>query len=326
MISMADLISESPDNFVIRDALLRCVEVIDLHNKIMCGISGGADSDVMLDMIIRCGGRDKTTFVFFDTGFEYTATKKHLDYLEDKYDIKIERVKAAKPIPTSCKDYGVPFLNKYVSEMMYRLQLHSFRWEDRSFDELIKEYPNCKTALSWWCNTQTGNTTQFYIKRHPYLKEYIVNNPPDFRISGKCCHYAKKVPSHTFEKKGRFDLVCLGIRQLEGGARAGSIKNCFTQGKNRADDFRPVFYFRDKDKDEYCSHYNILHSECYTKYGLVRTGCVGCPFAKRFEEELEIISNYEPNLYKAVNNVFGKSYEYMRGYLRFRKEQSNNES
>ena len=39
-----------------------------------------------------------------------------------------------------------------VSEWIERLQRHNFQWEDKSFDELYKEYPKCKVALQWWCN------------------------------------------------------------------------------------------------------------------------------------------------------------------------------
>lgn len=35
------LIAEAPDNFVIKNALLKCVEVLAEHNKIICSISGG---------------------------------------------------------------------------------------------------------------------------------------------------------------------------------------------------------------------------------------------------------------------------------------------
>lgn len=66
---------------------------------------GGADSDVMLDMIIRCGGKKKTTFVFFDTGLEYAATKEHIEYLEEKYQIEVVREKPTKPIPISCREW-----------------------------------------------------------------------------------------------------------------------------------------------------------------------------------------------------------------------------
>ena len=32
---------------------------------------------------------------------------------------------------------------------------------------------------------------------------------------------------------------------------------------------------------------------------------------------MEIIEKYEPNLFKAVNNIFGKSYSYTRNYRRY---------
>lgn len=70
----------------------------------------------MVDMLIRCGAKDKTDFVFCDTGVEYTATKEHLNYLEDKYGIEIRRSRAKKSIPSCVKTYGVPFWSKDVSE------------------------------------------------------------------------------------------------------------------------------------------------------------------------------------------------------------------
>lgn len=51
-----------------------------------------------------------------------------------------------------------------------------------------------------------------------------------------------------------------------------------------------------------------------------RTGCVGCPYGKDFEYELEVVKQYEPKLYKAVNNIFKDSYEYTRKYRQFIKE------
>ena len=203
--------------------------------------------------------------------------------------------------------------------MMYRLQLHDFQWEDEPFEVLIKKYPSCKTALAWWCNIAKGNTTQFTINRSPYLKEYIIQNHPTFRISNKCCDYAKKSPAHAFEKAGGFDLACIGIRQAEGGVRTNVYKNCFSQSENDIDRFRPVFWLRDSDKECYCKHYGVTHSRCYWEYGLQRTGCFGCPFGKRFEEELKIIDKYEPRLTKAANAIFGESYDYMRDYLKFRE-------
>ena len=36
-----------------------------------------------------------------------------------------------------------------------------------------------------------------------------------------------------------------------------------------------------------------------------------------FEEELKIIHDHEPNLFKAVNNIFKDSYSYTREYKEF---------
>jgi len=273
----------------------------------------------MVDMLLRCGAKDKTDFVFFNTGLEYAATHEHLRELEQKYGIVIHIVDAIRPIPVCVKKYGAPFWSKFASDMIHRLQLHDFRWEDKPFEILIQEYPNCKTALEWWCNVITGNTTQYAIRRIPYLKEFMVANLPTFSISDKCCTYAKKKVSERFIKSGNYDLSCVGVRRSEGGIRAATYRNCFSEGED-IDHFRPVFWLRDSDKEEYCKHYNVTHSKCYTQYGLIRTGCFGCPFGKRFEDELSSIQKYEPKLLLAANNIFGESYEYTRQYLEFRKE------
>ena len=317
-----EVLSEAPNNFVIQNALERCFDITKEHRKILCSCSGGSDSDVMLDMLIRCGVAEKTDFVFFDTGIEYAATMEHLDFLEGKYGIRILRERAIHPVPIAVRDYGQPFWGKFVSEMIYRLQKHGFTWEDRPFEELIVQYPNCKTALEWWCNVTQGKSDQYAIKRAPYLKEFMIENPPWFLISDKCCTYAKKKVAEKFTMGGGYDLSCIGIRQSEGGIRAASHKTCFSKDKG-IDHFYPVFYLRDADKEEYCTWYGVTHSRCYTEYGLERTGCFGCPFGKRFEEELRIIEDFEPKLLRAAHHIFRDSYEYTRQYLKFREEKKN---
>ncbi len=277
---------------------------------------GGADSDVMLDMILRCGGRDKTDFVFFNTGLEYRATLEHLDDLERKYDIKIIRCKPVKPIPVCVKEYGVPFWSKDISGKIYSLQLNDFKWKDEPYEVLADRYPNCKDAIRWWCNEKPGN--RYNISNIQYLKEFMVQNPPQLKVSAKCCPYAKKKPSRKYEHDG-FDLTCIGVRKSEGGARATAYKTCFSESDD-IDQFRPVWWFSNSDKNEYCKHYGIVHSRCYTEYGMKRTGCCGCPFAKDFEENLERMKKYEPQLYIAAVNIFGESYEYTRKYIKFREE------
>ena len=328
--TLDSLLENCPKNQIIGDNLVRAWAKINSskYEKIVCSISGGSDSDVVLDICTKCDKDNKIEYVWFDTGLEYQATKDHLKYLEEKYGIEIKPYKAIKPIPTSCKQYGQPFLSKQVSEFMQRLQKHNFKWEDKPFDELMKDYPNCKSALEWWCGSK-GSDSHYNISQNKWLKEFIINNPPNFKISNICCKYAKKDVSHKLLSDFGYDLNIVGIRKAEGGARSTAYKSCFDEnGKskdNTYDNYRPIFWYKNSDKEEYDSHYGIVHSKCYTEYGLKRTGCAGCPFGRDFEQELEIIEKYEPKLFVAVNNIFGDSYEYTRKYREFCKMKNEEE-
>lgn len=323
-IKQTDLMDEGPDNFTIQDALGKCLQQVRTHERIMCTVSGGWDSDIMADMIIRCGGKKKTTFVHFGTGLEYMATKRQIKALEKRHGIEIQVLPPIKPIPICVKEYGVPFWSKKVSEYIYRLQRHNFQWEDEPFDVLLKKYPRCKAALKFWCNkwapSKTGKESKFNIAYVPWLKEFMIANPPTFKISAKCCTYAKKEVADKYEQANDFDLNCTGVRKKEKGARSSSYSTCYTPAQTGADAYRPLFWFSDADKVEYDQHYGIKHSDCYEIWGMKRTGCAGCPFGKEFEQELELTRKYEPNFYRAANKIFGPSYEYTRQYLKFREE------
>ena len=286
------------------------------YKKALCSISGGSDSDIVLDIITKFDNYKIVDYVYFDTGLEYGATKEHIRYLEDKYNIKIETIRPKIPIPLSCRIYGQPFISKHVSEMINRLQNHNFKWEDKSFEVLIKEYPNCKSALEWWCNAKPSPSHN--IKQNKLLKEFLIENPPEFIISQKCCKYAKKDLSHDKLKEG-YDLNITGIRKSEGGVRATAYKSCFNNTDKGYDNYRPIFWYSDEDKKYYKEFFNITNSKCYTEYGLKRTGCCGCPYGKNNSFELKVLEEHEPKLYKAVTNIFKDSYEYTKLYQEFKK-------
>ena len=94
---------------------------IKRHQKPFCAISGGSDSDLLMHLCATLDEKGKVTYVFFDTGLEFQATKKHLKYLEEKYGVNITVEKAVKPIPLCVRQHGVPFLSKQVSDYMLRL-------------------------------------------------------------------------------------------------------------------------------------------------------------------------------------------------------------
>ena len=98
--SLDKILENCPRNEVIGNNLVKAWSIINrLHyKKIVCSISGGSDSDIMLDICQQCDKDTKIEYVWFDTGLEYQATKDHLKCLEDKYGIEIKQYKAIKPI------------------------------------------------------------------------------------------------------------------------------------------------------------------------------------------------------------------------------------
>lgn len=317
-----EFVYATPDAYA-QEAIYKADRHIRMHEKIACSISGGSDSDIMLDMIYKLDTDKKTVYIFMNTGLEYEATKRHLKDLENKYGIKIVEIKATKPIPTACKEYGLPFVSKMVSEMISRLQARGFQWEDEPLEVLEKKYPRCRRALRWWCNdfaVKDGKESSFNIAYNSYLKEFMIENPPTIPISQECCHWAKKDALIRYINENEFDLSCVGIRKTEGGVRSTAYNSCFSEGIGEADQYRPLFWFDSESKRIYKEAHGIIHSDCYEVWGMKRTGCAGCPFGQHFEKELELMQEYEPKLYKACVNIFGASYEYTRKYREFQKK------
>ena len=286
--------------------------------NVCCSVSGGADSDILIDLCERAEPHF-VSYVFFDTGIEYQATKEHLNWLEQKYGIEIHREKAKVPVPLGNKKYGVPFLSKNVSNMIWRLQSNGFQWEDDTFENLYAKYPNCKCGLLWWTNGK-GEGSHFNINRNSWLKEFLMKNPPPFKISDKCCLGAKKNTSDIYMKKFPTDLMIMGVRKAEGGERRTVYKEqLYFNKQHKVDYFLPILLFIDADRQEYCNEFNVVHSQCYVEYGLKRTGCCGCPYAKDYVFERDVLKQYEPKLSKAIENMWGEVYEYTNKYHEFQK-------
>lgn len=309
-------LADKADVVRINNTLGKMLHHLSTHNSICVSVSGGSDSDVIVHIIATHfrAFLPKVHFVFANTGIEYRATLKHLDYLREHYNIQIDEVRG-EPIPVVVKKYGVPFLSKQVSEYLGRLIKHGFAYEDAPLSVLLTKYPKCKASLRWWTN-EWGGESRFNISWNRYLKEFLRLLRPSFRISAECCHVSKKVPLMRYQKEKKCDLYITGERKSEGGARAGRHADCFEK-RHGIDHYMPLWFWDNDTKEWYVLHENIRHSDCYEVYGLKRTGCVGCPFGKDVFEELEIMRNYEPNCFKLCMSVFGASYELKRKYKEF---------
>lgn len=324
--NLSDVLEQTKNSLIISDAFTKADSILNHkeYKNIACSVSGGADSDIMIDICEKVKPHG-VHYVWFDTGIEYQATKDHLKYLEERYDVTIGRESAIVPVPTSNRMHGEPFLSKFVSQCISRLQAHDFDWKDEPFEVALERFPKCKSALRWFNNNYGDGKhsySKFNINSQKYLREFLIASPPTFKISDACCKGAKKDVSKKYIKENNIALMLVGIRKSEGGVRAGAYSNCFSnEGKyKKTNQYRPIFWFSNIDRREYERLFNIQHSKCYTEYGYKRTGCACCPYGRDFDKEMRVLEQYEPNLCKAVKNIFHDSYEYTRQYREFRKE------
>ena len=335
---------DAPDKF--RTIIGIITRRLKEHPNAICSYSGGADSDILIDLIEQARkivpSLPKVKYVFFNTGLEMKATKDHVKEVAEKYGVEIETVRPKIGIVQATRTYGVPFVSKIMSQGLGEWQkkgipLSIAEEYDNADDkhgkrsELKNRYPGCESLINFLCccNAQgePRPDIQLVINSSKYMRDFIAEYPPDFMISAKCCDYCKKQVAHKIQKD--FDMVITGERRDEGGMRSVPRKDntalCFTETADGRFRFRPLYYVSDADKAWYKDRFQIRYSDAYEVYGLTRTGCCGCPISYKAVDDLEKIGKYEPNLVKAAWNVFGKSYEYRKKYNEYKAQRMRSE-
>lgn len=315
------------------------------HPKAICSYSGGADSDILIDVIERTRQAfdlPPVKYVFFNTGLEMKATKDHVKATAEKYGVEIEEHRPVINIVKATRIYGVPFVSKIMSAGLAEWQKKGVplsiaeeyeQAEDKPAKraELKERYPKCESVINFLCCCNSAGdprpNIQLVINSSKYMRDFIGEYPPDFQISAKCCDYCKKQVAHKAQKD--YEMVITGERRDEGGMRSVPRKDntalCFTEATNGQFRLRPLYYVSDKDKEWYKEYYGIKYSDAYEIYGLTRTGCCGCPISYKAVDDLELIRPYEPNVVKAAWNIFGKSYEYRKKYNEYKEKRKEAE-
>ncbi len=329
---------DSPTKFVAIQSIV--AKHLREHPKAICSYSGGADSDIMIDIIERTREAFQlppVKYAFFNTGLEMKATKNHVKDTAKKYNIEIEEYRPKINIVRATRIYGVPFVSKIMSAGLSEWQKKEIplsvakeyeQAEDKTAKraELKERYPKCESVLNFLCCCNSAGeprpNIQLVINSSKYMRDFIEECPPDFKISAKCCDYCKKQVAHNVQK--RYEMIITGERRDEGGMRSVPRKDntalCFTETASGQFRLRPLYYVSDKDKAWYKEHYKIKYSDAYEVYGLTRTGCCGCPISYKAIDDLELIRPYEPNVVKAAWNIFGKSYLYRQKYNAYKEK------
>ena len=276
----------------ITDALFRIKREYERTNgRIFLAFSGGKDSTVLAHLIKMAGLPEDIPFVFANTGIELEATLRFV--VEFDYP-NIQVVKPRKPFAQILKEYGKPAVSKLKSSSFSTYQKH--------LDEPLK------TARARQLITGVREKNGQPI---PGLNSYRLSNKlmhlvhPDleFKISSNCCNYLKKYPVADYLKDHQMRGYFNGMRVAEGGARSLSLTSCVRIERKRGEEFyfsSPIFDWSNEIVELFIKKYKIKLSDAYEKYGMDRTGCMGCPYGKYVKQELKILHDYEPNKYKAI--------------------------
>lgn len=315
------------------------------HPNAICSYSGGSDSDILLHLIERVRkifDLPKVDYVFFNTGLEMEATKRHVREVSAQYGVEIKIIRPEKNIVRATREYGIPFVSKIMSAGLEGVQKKGIplsiadeyaEAEDKHAKraELRERFPKCESTINFLCCCNSAGDPrpdiQLVINSSKYMLDFIKENPIPFRVSNKCCDICKKHVAHKVQRN--YDMVITGERRDEGGMRSVPRKDCtsmcFTESGDGKFRLRPLYYVSDADKEWYKERYGIRYSDAYEVYGLKRTGCCGCSISARAVEDLEKIRPYEPNLVKAAWNVFGPSYLYRQRYNEYKRERAGRE-
>lgn len=337
----ADL--DSPEKF---QAILGIIGTrLQQHPNAICSYSGGSDSDILIDMIEtarKLFGLPPVKYAFFNTGLEMQAIKDHVKEVAERYGVEITTYRPKINIVMATRKYGVPFVSKIMSGGLSEWQKKEIplgiadeydQAEDKATkrQELRERYPGCESVINFLCCCNSSGeprpNIQLVINSSKYMRDFISECPPDFKISAKCCDYCKKQVAHSVQKG--VEMIITGERRDEGGMRSvprsDNTALCFTETANGQFRFRPLYYVSDKDKAWYKDRFNIKYSDAYEVYGLTRTGCCGCPISYKAVEDLEKIKPYEPNVVKAAWNIFGDSYRYREKYNEYKRKRMQDE-
>lgn len=135
------------------------------HPHAICSYSGGADSDIMIDLIERTReifNLPPVDYVFFNTGLEMKATKDHVKATAEKYCVKIRECRPKTNIVIASRKYGLPFVSKIMSAGLEGWQKKNIplsiaeeydKAEDKEAKraELKTRYPGCETTINFLC-------------------------------------------------------------------------------------------------------------------------------------------------------------------------------
>lgn len=241
--------------------------------------SGGKDSHLLYWFIKEYLKEDRIKIIGVNTRMEHPQISRRI--IDNCDDVLIPKYKPHEVM----EKYGSPCYSK----------LH---------DEYIRRYQSGSRAISTLNYVfRLDDNTRFKL---PKEASYLLLNDNLHKISSKCCDYLKKKPMADYLKESNKKLI-MAVKSDESQLRKARYKSCFTlDGK-----FTPLWDLTEEMENAIYLYYQIEIPPIYEV--LDRTGCMGCPYGKSVEKDLQLLSdnqyNYVLKLFKQSYDVRGINYE-----------------
>ena len=292
------------NEFLLMDRIQKIQQVIGKYGEdnFYISFSGGKDSCVMSALFDEALPGNKIPRVYANTGIELNMM---VDFVkrERERDERIQIIKPSVPIRQMLEEEGYPFKSKFHSRKVDTFQRNGM-------NRTVKVYLKLEPAKSG--NYVLGDHACPKVLREQFEEGYAL------RISNKCCDRLKKDPLHKWQKENNRPYAVIGIRPSEGGKRENAQCMAFHGDKLHA--FQPLVPVSDEWERWYIESHNVRICDIYKPpYNFPRTGCKGCPYAIKIQEELDTLERYFPNERKQCEIIWKPVYdEYRRLKYRLR--------
>lgn len=254
-------------------------------SKAYISFSGGKDSVVLSKLFDIALPNNTIERVYFNTGIEYNLMIKYVKELASK-DTRINIINSNKNVKATLEKVGYPFKSK---EHSTKLNMYQNGSKAKSLIKYLGDSSfACPSALK--CQ---------------FTKEY------NLKVSPYCCKEFKKDIAKKYQKENNKSIKILAMRREEKGQRA-KLK-CISQNKDITI-INPLAPITEELEEYIIQKYSIKLCDLYYEpYNFKRTGCKGCPYNLRLQEDLETMRKLLPNEYKQCWFIWGRVYkEYQR--------------
>ena len=306
-------------------------EQYDLENNSYISFSGGKDSTILHYLIDMALPNNMIPRVFINTGIEYSDIVNFVKELASK-DNRFVIIKPTKNIKQTLDEYGYPFKSKQHSHNVAIYQRNK-----ESINQYLGEDFNVYKTPNIYFNLPRGNKSVVkYVKGFrvnglgeiydapkfscPKILKYQFNNSFNLKLSDKCCYKLKKEPISVWQKNNNKTITITGMRKDEGGNRTNL--SCIISDKNQNTlKFHPLSVVSDEWCNWFIKEHNInLCKLYYPPYNFNRTGCKGCPFSLKLQQQLDTMEIYLPQEKEQCERIWKPVYdEYRRIGFRLRK-------